>query len=276
MSLAYHVGLRRRDNAVLAQDRPQLTRLVRSVLALGRRFGLVVFGFGDHHVHLKTLADHCAARELARRLALSFGRLLGVSTGIVRSFIKPVEDGRYLYTLFRYVIQQPERHGTGIDPSCEGSALPDLLGLRPAGAYLKETVRSLLPRVDRPALLRLTGVRSLDPLASEEPLAQLVPATLAAAALPDLSGYGEEAHDARRAAAMVAGDGVGRGKLAKLLGVGRTTLHKVLRSRAPTTELVSAIRGQIALRSRYAERCAAIEKLRQERSERSVDAALRR
>jgi hypothetical protein len=94
MPLAYHVGLRRQDIGVLAQDRSQLVRLVRSVLTLGPRFGLVVFGFGDHHLHLKTMADQSAACELARRLALSFGRLLGVSTGIVRSFINTPAPSR--------------------------------------------------------------------------------------------------------------------------------------------------------------------------------------
>jgi hypothetical protein len=274
MALAYHLGLRRLDNGALAESRSQLVRLVRSVLTLGRDFGLVVFGFGDHHLHLKTKPDREAACELARRLALSFGRLLNVSSGIARSFIKPVENGRYLYTLFRYVLEQPEKHGTVIDPSCEATAIPDLLGLRPKGAYLQQAVRSLLPRVSQRAIFEIAGVPCLEPAPEVEPIKELVPATLAAAALPNLEGYDELTRVARRAAMAVAEGKAPNTKLATLLDVGRSTLY-ALRAQEPVAKLVSAIRGQISLRSWYAERRAAIE-ARHRNVDLAVDAALRR
>jgi hypothetical protein len=274
MPLAYHLGLRRLDNGVLARNRAASIRLVRSVLAHGRDFGLVVFGFGDHHLHLKTNAKLADARELGRRLALSFGRLLDVSSGIVRTFLKPVDDGRYLYRLFRYVLEQPEKHGSAIDPSCETTALPDLLGLRPTGAYLQRAVRSLLPRVDTPATLRIAGVSGLTVDRDVALLDELVPATAAAAALPNLRGRGEATQDARRAAMVVAEGRLSQRRLAKLLEIGRSTLYR-LRAREPATRLVDAIWGQLGLRSRYAERCAAIEARRQTRDV-AVDSALRR
>lgn len=273
MALAYHLGIRRLDNAVLAQSRHQRIRLVRSVLQQGRDLGLVVFGLGDHHAHLKTCGTAAEAQELGRRLALSFGRLLRVSTGIVRTFIKPVEGGRYLYTLFRYVLEQPERHGNAVDPSCEGTSLPDLLGLRPAGSFVASAVRALLPRVDRPALLRLAGVSSLAPPTGFQ-ADELLPATLAAAALPELRGHGSEAQDARRAAMVVAEGQLENKSLAELLSIGESTFYR-LRARKPVETLVEAIRGQLGLRSRYQERLAATRE-RSRGQDFSVDAALKR
>lgn len=71
-----------------------------------------------------------------------------------------------------------------------------------------------------PALLRVSGVTSISPdgvsLADE-----LLPATLAAAALPDLQGRGEAVREARRAAMAVGAGRLGNDEIVRSLGMGR-------------------------------------------------------
>ena len=285
MPLAYHTCLRRQDGGVLARNRRELVPLLRSVLTQGWRGldtrrdpPLVVFGFGDHHVHLMLDCDELEAIELCRRLAISFSRSLSKprdtsSPAVVRSFLKPINSGRHLYSTFRYVLLQPERHGADVDPSCEATALPDLLDLRPLGRYLQAPVRQLLPRVDTAALLRLVGVSALGPEIGEPNADDVMASVLAATALSDLHGRQPEVRRARRIALHLLSGRLPLTRIAGHLGVGRTTLHE-LRRIPIDDDLLRAVVGQLGLRRRFGERRATVEGRAPRKQGAAIDAPL--
>ena len=221
--------------------------IARAVLRLGRTFGLLAFGTADNHFHARLLCGVRNAIECGRRLALSFGKQLGLVDGFEPAFAKPISDLRHAYTSFDYVHRQDERHDLEPDPGAEGTSLPDLLGLRPLGAYLVTNVRRYLPRVQRWQLLQRLGVAEFE--ACDGPLEMVPEAARAASALTTLAGKGADAMDARRAAVEVIGDRLTQRQTSSLLDISKSALHR-LRERAVDNRLVSAIRLQLGLRAR--------------------------
>lgn len=212
-----------------------------------REAGLLAFGLADTHLHSENACDRQVAGELAKRIELSLDRRLGHRCGFAPVYLKPIEDARHLYSAFRYIVRQQQRHGIDTDPLHEASNLHDLLGLRLLGASTIVPVRRLLPRVTRAELLELFGISELQP--ADGPLAQVVAATLAAAALPALAGSSQQVVSARRAAIEVVAGRLPAAGLAALLGISVRRLYE-LRHEPPDPALVRAVKLQLHLLAR--------------------------
>ncbi len=244
MALAYHLMLRLQNGQPIATTPEQRRILVRTVLGCTRDSQLLAFSQADTHLHGADACDRPRAGRLAHDIEISLRYRLRLEVPFAPVHITPIEDIRHLYNTFRYILRQPERHGIALDPLREASNLPDLLGLRLLGAGTAANVRRLLPRVTREELLALYQIPALAP--ADDPLALLVPATLAAAALPSFSGFGSEVNAARRAAIEVAAGRLPAAALAERLGIARRTLYSC-RATPVDPALVLAIRRQIHL-----------------------------
>jgi hypothetical protein len=245
MPLAFHICLKLANDAVIASTPEQRRLLARVVLERGREHGLLAFSQADNHVHMEAASrSREQAGKLAQATECSLHRRLGLEVGFVPALIKPIEDARHLYAVFRYILRQPERHRLVCDPLREASNLPDLLGLRPLGRSTTATVRQLLPRVQREELLAFYGIPDLQP--ANAPLSRLVEATLAAAALPSLGGSTAEVVEARRAAIEVVHGRLSLREIAAALRVSERTVL-LLKHRTPNAQLVAAVRRQLHL-----------------------------
>ncbi len=246
MTIAYHLCMRLQNDAVIAPTAEERRIVARSVLEKSEALeaGLLAFGLADTHLHSENACSRPLAGQIAERIELSLERRLGHGCGFAPVYIKPIEDARHLYSAFRYILRQQQRHGIDTDPLHEASNLPDLLGLRLLGASTIVPVRRLLPRVTRAELLELFGVSEIQP--ADGPLDQVVAATLAAAALPALAGSSREVVAARRAAIEVVAGRLPPAALAALLGTSVRRLHE-LRREPTDAALVCAVRLQLHL-----------------------------
>jgi hypothetical protein len=249
LPIAFHLIFRLQNDQVIAASVEERRILARTVLECSRDSQLLAFSQADTHLHEVPACDREQAGRLAHSIETRLRWRLRLAVHFAPVYIKPIEDGRHLYNTFRYILRQPERHGLTLDPNREASNLPDLLGLRPLGGYSAGNVRQLLPRVRREELLELFGAPEIQP--TDDPLACLVEATLAAAALPSLSGYGAEVNVARRAAIEVANDRLSARELGSLLGVARRTIF-LRKTRPADAILVLAIRRQLCLQAQRA------------------------
>jgi hypothetical protein len=244
MALAYHLMLRLQNGQTIATTPEERRILARTVLGCARDSQLLAFSQADTHLHGASACDRPKAGRLAHDIETSLRWRLRIQVPFAPATIKPIEDVWHLYNTFRYILRQPERHGIALDPLREASNLPDLLGLRLLGSGTAIHVRRLLPRVTREELLALYAIPRLEP--ASEPLDLLVPATLAAAALPSFSGFGAEENAARRAAIEVAAGRLRAGTLAAMLGIGRRTFY-TCRAMPVDGALVLAVRRQLHL-----------------------------
>ena len=250
MSVAQHIMLRLVDDRVIAATKDARRLVARSVLRIGRSFGLLAFRSADSHIHNQAACSAREAGELARRIELSLGRLLALPVGFERARIKPVRDQRHAMNLFDYVFRQEERHGTELDPLFTASNLPDLLGIRLTGAYTRANVAARLPRVSDDQLAGYLGLAS-----SEAPirLDDLADCAATAFALRDLRGRPREATAARRAAIAAVAGRATTAELAELLGVSARAVS-LLRRGPVRQEAVRAVRLQLLIRASFRER----------------------
>lgn len=137
------------------------------------------------------------------------------------------------------------RKGEWTMPFDEGSAVPDLLGLRHALPGLRARLAHHVRDLD--ALLRRHPLARA-PLAREVDLALLAEATRAAAARDDLAGKEPGAVAARVAAMAVGAPRVGVRRAGELLGISRPAAYR-LAGEAPDRDLVSAIVKQLSVRT---------------------------
>lgn len=158
--------------------------------------------------------------------------------------MRPIESGWHLYRTFEHVLT---RSGPDQDPLFDGTNLPDLLGLRVIGPYTADNVRQQLPRIKRRDLLRCLGVPELEP--ADGPVEWALDAALAAAGLARLTGYSSEEREVRRAVIEVVGPRVRARELARLLGSGERSIHRLKETDAPA-RLVAATRLQLGLMRR--------------------------
>ncbi|MFZ5477652.1 MAG: hypothetical protein ACOZNI_12820 [Myxococcota bacterium] len=205
---------------------------------------MFAFGAADSHLHV---ALACGRKQLGRflqRLLCALRARLGVDVAFDVTRIRPFRDQWHRANDIGYVIRQALHHEIATDPWLEGSALPDILGLRPKGATLRETVLRVSPRLKPEALLLpLVGRRSL---AEADEISLLAEATRAAALLPSLEGRDARVVEARRAA--VAATAASTQAVAAALGISpRAVQH--LRAQPHDPRLVTAIRLQMGLRS---------------------------
>ncbi len=247
MALAWQLILRACDNRVLAPDPASRRGWSRTLALAAKGRPLLAHGLADTHGHLLLACDRDEAGRCARSLARALHHCLGPEVPWEPVRFSPVRDQTHLASAFGYVLGQLEHHGLHeLDPFFEGNALPDLLGLRPGGAWLAAQVRRHLPRVRREELLaRLGG----DPWASgERHLSALEQAVAASAGQATAWG-----NDALLVEARVAGVYLARQRhlsreVAETLGITIRTVSR-LAALQPTAPMLRAVEGQWAWRS---------------------------
>lgn len=242
--IAHHLMLRLADDRVLSPTVATQRAFARAVHDIGPEGGLLAFRAADTHAHVLLRCDREEAGAIGRALEVRLRWALDLPVPFAPLHIKPVASQSHLGNAFRYVLSQDQRHATGHDPHHEASALPDLLGLRPRGAWIADQVRAWLPRVQREDLEPMLGA-DLDAELRWEDLRE---SAAAAVALPDLQGNGPEAVEARRAAVALAGETLDTARIAELLGVTRRSVQRLIGQPA-SRPLVRAIRLQLALRA---------------------------
>lgn len=249
--IGFHVTMRLADDRVIAPSMGVRRRIARIVRRFGADAGLLSFRVVDSHIHLLLLCGRRPAAECARRVALSIQAAVPPGALFEPCRCRPFTDAAHLRNAFDYVLRQNERHGVAHDPRHDGSALPDLLGLRVGGLDIVARVREHLPRVRRADLLPHLGVEALEE-ASEPPGPALVEAAAAAFALPDLVGPADDVV-AARVAAIAAAPGASSAALAEAFGVSMRSVQRT-RSLTPPPLHLRAVRLQLALGAAIAAR----------------------
>lgn len=245
--LAHHLMLRLNPDRIIAPTEAARRLLAATVLALAEKRRVLAFRAADTHLHVLVAGSREPAGELARRIEIGLSRRLRPGVPFAAAHIRLVRDQAHLVNTFRYVLDQQQHHGLGVDPFHDASNLPDLLGLRLLGAYTAADVTLFLPRIRRPELIALFGVEIDGPIRS---FAALGEAAAAAVALPSLvAGSGSRAAlEARRAALAVAGDELSGRELQALLAVSERTLRRLRQRQPADPALVAAVTGQLCAR----------------------------
>lgn len=242
--LGYHVCLRLKEPRVIVSDAKERRTLARVVLEQGRSVGLLAFHMPDTHLHAALLCDRVGAGSFSQRVGSSLRQRLGLGVGFAQYEPKPIEDGRHLGNLVRYILCQPERHGVDADPFREASNLPDLLGLRDLGAHTIQTLRAWLPRLGRGELVQWLGVPGLEPC--DGPPERVPEAALRATGLVSFRGRSNRTLAARRAAVAVLGRRLSVPWIVEQLCTNERSVCW-LRAQSASPALVSAIRLQLGL-----------------------------
>lgn len=246
MPIGWQLIIRRVDDAVLAPGVDARRAFSSCVARVARGFPLVAFHAPDGHAHLPMLGSRAAAGQLSRKVLVGLGRVLGHAGAFEPGRLRPVHDQAHLRNLFRYTLDQQRHHGVTVDPFHEASALPDLLGLRVSGSWLREVVDERLPRVKRGMLTALLGV---DPDELDEvDLACLADAGAAAIGRPSLDGRTSLVVTARAAAVQLARPDFPERSVAKALGCCRRTVCSLARHAVPPA-IRAAVEGQWRLRT---------------------------
>lgn len=239
MALGWQIILRAQDNRVLSPTLASRRAWSRIIAQGALGSPLLAHGLADTHGHLLVVASRPEAGRLARRLAHRLHLALQPGVPWEPARLSPIVDQRHLQHAFFYVLGQQEHHGLDLDPWQEGSALPDLLGLRPAGAWMAANVRAHLPRVQREELLARLGA---DPWqAGPRFLPLLAAAAAAAVAVEPLTGASRDERLARIAAVHLARE-VQPQLLAPVLGLGTRQLRR-LANDVPTPAMLRAVEG---------------------------------
>jgi hypothetical protein len=236
--LGYHVILRLGDDRVIAPSRAVRRQVASKLADLARSFPLVAWKLADTHLHVLVLGE---PGEFLRRLRMWVTRVLRPGVPLELQRCKPLADQSHLVAAFAYVLRQDEHHGVTTDPQQDGSALPDILGLRVLCPELPGRVREALPRLTRARLLDHLGVRVLEEGLHLEHLAE---AASAAFGLEVLAGC--MASDAARRAAVAAAREAGPTATARALGITPQAACRLAQRPAAPRE-VRAVRLQMAL-----------------------------
>jgi hypothetical protein len=161
--------------------------------------------------------------------------------------LREIRDQAHLDNAFSYIVAQASHHGIDADPWLEATAIPDLLGLRVIGSYLRPRVRALLPRIRRADLLAKLEIEELEVGGTLDDLADAAAATIAA---PTLLGRTPAIIGARRAAiALARGHGADTAQIGQLLGISARAVRWLERA-AARPDHVRAVGPQLGLRAR--------------------------
>jgi hypothetical protein len=249
--LGYHIRIRLKDHRNIATSPEERRIVARVVLRLGKQANLLTFSVPANHLHAHALCDRAAAGQLSRRIGASLKQRLLLPVGFVHYEPKPITDPFHLGNTALYILGQTRRHGVHSDPFCEASNLPDLLGLRLVGRHTIPLLKECLPRLGRRPLVDCLGVDELYPM--EGPPEDLLQAALRAACIPDLEQRTNQALEARRAVARLAGHRISLTELGQLLGVCPVTACR-LRSAPADPNLLRAIGLQLGLQAQLGPR----------------------
>ena len=244
--LGWHITLRLKRDQVLLPGPVEQRTWARVVLEQAREAELLAFHSPDTHGHLLLVCPRPLAGQVTREVESALQHRLDLKSRFDAARFRPVRDLWHLQRSFHYVLGQLAHHGQAPDPIQEASNLPDLLGLRPLGAWTATNVRKHLPRVDRLSLLTHLGLESLPDPTDPDDLAVLLDAATSAACVPGLSSNRPEEVSARRA--LVAATTDPARAVASALDVHPGTLRR-LRAQEPDVALVQAILLQAAVRS---------------------------
>jgi hypothetical protein len=232
-ALGYHVMIRLDDDRVLTRNTDSRRIAARVFLRHGRRAGLVAFAIADTHAHAVVVCPRAAAGRFAHAVEIALSRQLKLEVCFEPARIKAIRTQRHLYSCFYYVLRQDDHHGLGVDRAREGTSLPDLLGLRVGAGFVRDNVRSLLPRVDVAAfwsMVALDEMRPLDALRATLGLARSEP-------IPP--------HGLRALAHVLEGD---TNRSAALLARSRRAVQR-MRAGKPDPALLAALRARLAIAS---------------------------
>ncbi len=246
MAIGWQIILRREDDAVLAPGTHARRAWSALVARVAKGWPVVAFHAPDTHAHVPALGTRAEVGELARRLQIGLGHLLGRAEKLEPARLKPIHDQAHLRNLFRYVLDQERHHGIAPDPFHEASALPDLMGLRVNAGWMRPVVAQHLPRVRRADLVELLGLEPRELAAAD--LSALADAAAAAVALPGLSGPRRLVVHARAAAVQLACPGFRTRAIAETLATPLRTVQR-LSSYACDPALLRAVGDQWRLRS---------------------------
>jgi len=244
-ALGQHLMLRFTDDRIMTPSLESRCAFARTVLRIGRPFGLLFFAAAGTHSHTVLIATESEAARFAQALECALRWALQVPVPFERYRRKPVLSQAHLYNLRSYVLGNARRHGDQVDPYLEASNLPDLLGLRVIGAYTCGRARELLPKLTREQLLEHLG---LSDLGEGDDVRHLADSAAASVAAPTLAGRQSLVVQARIAATHLGlALGASKGWLARHLGLSKSGLRHVVRQ-TPDPSLAKAIRRQLWLR----------------------------
>ncbi len=248
MDLAFQLILRARDSRVLAPDLAQRRAWSRTLALAAMGQPLVAHGLADTHGHLLVVCDRQQAGRLARGLGRTLHACLQPEIEWEPVRLSPVRDQAHLANAFAYVLGQLDHHGLRtLDPYLDGTALPDLVGLRPLGTWMAAQVRRHLPRVGREGLLGRLGV---DPWSiPTRELSALAEAVAAAAGQPCALGRNPLLFEARMAGVALAREGFEAVAVGEALGLTDRAVRR-LSTGQPSAAMRRAVEGQWAWRSR--------------------------
>lgn len=241
MPIGFQCIFRAENDQVLTPDPATRRALAALFIERGHQGAMFGFGIGDTHAH--TIHDCAAAvaTKFARYTRTSMAQLLSVPMKPVK--ITPINDMFHAEELLRYVHRQDTHHGANLDPLREGTSLPDLMGLRPAGLWLAGRVRETCPRVERDDLLAQWGISEFSEVLD---LPLLAVSGAAAIGTADLLGNLPAQHLAR-CACVHAAAGTPAYLIAQSLGITERGVRRLMKS-APDAAMVRAVRLQMGLR----------------------------
>ncbi len=245
-ALAWTITLRLTEDRVLLPGSAERRTWARVVLEQAREAGLLAFHGPDTHGHLLLACPRPLAGQVVREIEAALQAHLDLPVPFERARIRPVDDVWHLQNSLHYVLGQLARHGLRQDPAQEASNLPDLLGLRPLGAWTASNVRRHLPRVDRASLLEHLGADPEAPPPAPPDLDTWLEAARSAACVEDLASKRPEAVRARTALVQLVE--APTATLAEALGLHRRTIRR-LRATPADAALSRAIGLQAALRA---------------------------
>jgi len=252
-AIAWHVTARLRRNRVITSRDGDPKRLARLVLGKAQRARrdpqIMAFSVPDTHLHLLLGCDRQVAGIFVNHLLGGLVRDLELDNGFDRAWFGPVQTQRHLRSALSYVLRQHQRHETRHDPFREASNLPDLLGLRPLGAFTLSAIHRELPRLEPSGFAPFLGaIRT----GSHGKWLREAAAAASTVAVPDLDGRSRETVDARRAAVHWGQEqGLSIDWLASHLSLCPRSVQRLL-LKPPDPALTRAIGLQIGLREAHA------------------------
>jgi len=246
MPIGWQLIVRRRDDSVLAPTVIEQRAFAACVTRIARGHALLAFDAPGGHSHMPGLFDRAEAGRLARALLVGLGRVLGQAGDFEPVRLRPINDQAHARSLFRYALNQPQRHALSPDPLRESSALPDLMGLRVTGRWMRLVVAQRLPEVQRHHLAELLGVEPRD--LDDSNIRCLADAAAASIARPSLCGRTQDVVAARAAAIQLARRDFRTRSIADALGVSSRTVQ-VFTQVDVDPYLLKAVQDQWHLRS---------------------------